>query len=57
LLGVEGGENIAEMVVRWRSVAKRPEPTQKSELPVAKASDIDNRLRPGQHNGSTSSRG
>ena len=31
-LGIEGGENIAEMIVRRRAIAKRPEPAQKLEL-------------------------
>jgi len=49
LLGVEGGEDIAEVVVRRRPVAKRTEPPQKRQLLAPEAGNIDEGLRPGQH--------
>jgi hypothetical protein len=49
LLGVEGGEDIAEVVVRRRAVAKRTEPPQKRQLLAPEAGNIDEGLRPGQH--------
>ena len=36
LLGVESGKNVAELIVRGRTVAKRPKPAQKAELLLAK---------------------
>ena len=40
---------IAEVIVRGRAVAKRPEPAQQLELLLAEARDVDEGLRPGQH--------
>src|SRR6266571_4498259 len=48
-LRIERGKNIAEVVMRGRSMAKRPEPAQQIELLLAKAGDVDECLRPGQH--------
>ena len=47
--GIEGREDIAELIVRRRAITKRPEPPQQVELAVAEAGDIDEALRPGQH--------
>ena len=49
MLGVERGEDVAEVVVRGRSFAKRPKPAQEGELLAPEARDIDECLRPGQH--------
>ena len=49
LLGVEGGEDVAEVIVRRRAVAKRPEPAQQLDLLLAEPRDIDEGLRPRQH--------
>ena len=49
MLGVERGKNIAEVIVRRRAVAKRPEPAQKPNLLVAEAGNIDDGFRPGQN--------
>ena len=48
-LGVERGEYVAEVIVRRRSVAKRPEPAQERELLLAEPGDVDEGLSPGQH--------
>ena len=48
-LGVERGENIAQMIVRGRAVAIGPEPAQQIELLLAKAGDVGEGLRPRQH--------
>ena len=40
---------IAEVIVRGRAVAKRPEPAQKIELLLAEPRDIDEGLRPSQY--------
>lgn len=60
-LDVERGEDVAEMIVRRRPVAKRPEPAQQLQLLLAEAGDIDEGLRPSQHgeqdDSSTSSSG
>ena len=48
-LGVERGEDVAEMIVRRRSVAKRPEPAQQFDLLLAEACDINESLRSRQH--------
>jgi hypothetical protein len=49
LLGVEGCEDIAEVIVRRRAIAKWPEPAQQREFLAAETGDIDKGLRPGQH--------
>ena len=49
MLGIERGENIAEMIVRRRPVAKPPEAAQQFQLLLAEAGDIDEGLRPSQH--------
>ena len=49
VLGIEAGEDIAQMVMRGRAVQKRPEPSQKAELLGPKAGDINKRLGPSQH--------
>ena len=38
-LGVERRENVAQLIVRWRPVAKRPEPAQEFELLFAEPGD------------------
>jgi hypothetical protein len=47
--GVEHCENIAEVIVGGRAVAKRQEPAEKAELLVAEARDIGEGLGPSQH--------
>ena len=49
LLGVEGGDDVAEVIVRRRSVAKRPEPAQQFDLLLAEACDINENLCSRQH--------
>ena len=49
LLGIERGEDIAEVIVRRRTIAERPEAAQKRELLVAEAGDIGEGFRPRQH--------
>ena len=49
LRGVKHGQNVAEVIMRRRAVEKRPEPAQQIELLLAKARDINERLRPRQH--------
>jgi hypothetical protein len=49
LLGFEGGDDVAEVIVRGRSVAKRPEPAQQFDLLLAEACDINESLRSRQH--------
>jgi hypothetical protein len=44
--GVERGKDIAEMVMRRRAVHTGPKPPQQFDLPLAKARDIGERLRP-----------
>jgi hypothetical protein len=48
-LGIERGEDIAEMIVGGSAVAKRLEPAKQTELLLAEPRDIHERLRPGQH--------
>src|SRR5277367_81819 len=48
-LGVEDRKDIAELVVRGRPVAKRPEPAQQSELFLAEPRDLDEAIRTSQH--------
>jgi hypothetical protein len=48
-LGVERGKNIAEVIVRWRSVVKRQEPAQEFEFPFAEPSNVGDRLSTGEH--------
>ena len=38
LLGIEGRKDIAEMIVRRRSIAERPQPAQEANLFLAKRS-------------------
>ena len=49
LLRVEGGEEVAEMIVRRGSIAARPEPPQKIELLLTKAGDLNTGFGSGQH--------
>jgi hypothetical protein len=46
LFGVQGGEDIAEMIVRRRAIA---EPAQKVQLLVPESSDVHEGFRPRQH--------
>ena len=48
-LGVERGENVAEMIMRRRAVRERPEPAQQLELLLAEPRDVGERLRAGQN--------
>jgi hypothetical protein len=43
------GKNIAEVIVRWRSVVKRQEPAQEFEFPFAEPSNVGDRLSAGEH--------
>ncbi len=58
---VERGKNIAEVIMRGRSIAKRPEPAQETDLLLAEPRDVDKRLPPpstaSKHNSITSSSG
>src|SRR5262245_32283365 len=49
LRGVEGGENVAKVVVRWRPILKRQEPAQQCDLLLAKPRYVDEGFRPGKH--------
>src|SRR5271166_3796699 len=48
-LGVEGGKDIAEVIVRGCSVTERPEPAQKINLLLAEPRNIHECLRSAQH--------
>src|SRR3954451_20491370 len=43
-LGVERGEDVAELIVRRRAIRKPPEPAQKVELPRPDAGDVHEAL-------------
>jgi len=43
-LGVERGEDVAELIVRRRAIRKPPEPAQKVELPRPEAGDVHEAL-------------
>src|SRR6202162_3734382 len=47
--GVERRENVAEVVVRRRSIAERQKPAQKRDLLLAEPCNIDEGFRPGEH--------
>ena len=49
LLGVEHGQNVAEVIMRRRPMAKRPEPPQQLDLLFPKPRNVDECLRPRQH--------
>ncbi len=49
LLGVEDGQDVAEMVVCRRAVLERAEAAQKPKLLAAEQGDIGEGLGPGQH--------
>src|SRR5580693_1826731 len=46
---VERRENVAEVVVRRRSIAERQKPAQKRDLLLAEPCNIDEGFRPGEH--------
>jgi hypothetical protein len=48
-LGIERGEDIAEMVMRRRAARKGPKTAQETQLPIAKIRDVRERFRPRQH--------
>src|SRR3954453_5785997 len=48
-LGVNRGEDVAQVIMRRRPIAKRPEAAQKRELLRPEPGDIDKGLGPGQH--------
>ena len=48
-LGVEGGEDVAQMVMGRRACCKGTKPAQQIELLLAEAGDVGDRLGPGQH--------
>ena len=41
LLRIERGEDVAKMIMRWRSLGERPEPAQKLALLGPEAGDLD----------------
>ena len=49
VLRVEGGEDVAEVVVRWRTIEEWPEASEKLQFHAAKPGDIDEGFGPGQH--------
>ena len=49
LLSVEGGENVAQMIMLRRAVLKRAKAAQEIELLAAEQGDIDDGLGDGQH--------
>src|SRR5208337_3188093 len=49
VLGVKRREDIAEVIVRRRAIAKWPEPAQEIELLGTETGDVDEGLRPGQY--------
>jgi hypothetical protein len=49
VLGIQGGEDIAQMIMRRRARVKRSEPAQQGELLVAEAGDVGDGFRSGQH--------
>ena len=49
LLGIEGGKDVAEVIMRWCPITIGPKPAKKIELLVAEASDVNEGLRPSQH--------
>jgi hypothetical protein len=49
LLGIEAGQDVAQMIVRGRAVRKGPEPPQQFELPLAEPGNVGDRLGTGQH--------
>ena len=48
-LGVERGEDVAQMVVRRRAVLEGKEPPQERELGSTEAGDVREAVRPGDH--------
>ena len=46
-LGVERGQDVAQVVVRRRPVFERPEASEKGQLQSAEPGYVRNRLRPG----------
>ena len=48
-LGVEGGEDVAEMVMGRRARREGAKTAQQTELLLAEAGDVGNRLGPGQN--------
>ena len=49
LLGIQDGENVAEMIVRRRAFVERTEAAQQAKLLAAEQGDIGDRLGAGQH--------
>jgi hypothetical protein len=49
LLRVEDGEDVAELVVRGRAVAARPEAAQEVQFLLTETGDLDPALTPGEH--------
>ena len=45
--GVQGRQNVAQVIMRGRSIRERSEASQKSQFQPAKSSDVGDRLRPG----------
>lgn len=46
---IEGGKNVAQLIMRGRPVAKRPKPAQEIEFLLAKQRNIDEGLSSGEH--------
>ena len=49
MLGIKGGEDVADAIMRRRAIAEGAEPAQKLQFLVAKAGDVGKRFSPGQH--------
>jgi hypothetical protein len=49
MLGIEAGQDVAEMIMGRGAVGKRPQPPPQFELPVAEPGDVGDRLGTGQH--------
>jgi hypothetical protein len=49
VIGIQGGEDIAQMIMRRRAFAERTEPAQQSQLLLAEAGDVGDGFRPGDH--------
>jgi hypothetical protein len=48
-IGVQSGEDVAEVIMGWRAILERAEPAEQSQLPGAEEGDLREALSPGQH--------
>ncbi|ESW63950.1 hypothetical protein X773_33220 [Mesorhizobium sp. LSJC285A00] len=49
MFGIEAGEDIALMIMRWHAFTKGTKPAQEIKLLVSKAGDVGDGFRPGDH--------